>query len=235
MKKNLSAALAFLITAFFIPSIYANDKLFEGFSITGSLTCSYASNVFEYIPTTRLGDEPNVKYEIYTDQFASISPCAEFSLAYNWNDRFVGISGFGMMSPKYNGTFQLHKVDQNASSLTGAYPFSFEQYFFGGIFEAGFCSTAANWVYITSGSDAGTTYGDPKFHASLGAGPYWRISKTDISEIDGTSMGLVFSIGYQYLLFKGMGLEATTRAFFEKPYWDRATLTVGLGAFYKIK
>jgi len=235
MQKNLPAVLAFLITAFFVPSLYANDKLFEGFSVTGSLTCSYANNVFEYIPATRLGDEPNVKFEIYTDQFATISPGAEVSFAYNWNDRFVGISGFGMISPRYDGTFQLHKVYKNGSTQSGAYPFFLEQYFFGGIFEAGFCSTAANWVFISTGGDAGTTYDDPKFHASLGAGPYWRIIKTDISEIDGTSMGWLFSIRYQYLLFKGLGLEATTRAFFEKPYWDRATLAVGLGVFYKIK
>ena len=235
MKKNLPAILAILITAFFIPSIYANDKLFEGFSVTGSLTCSYANNVFEYIPTTRLGREPNVKYEIYTDQFASISPGAEVSFAYNRNDMFLGISAFGIMCPRYKGTFQLSKTYQNASSQTGAYPFSLEQYFIGGIFEVGFCSTASRWVYISTGSDAGTTYGEPKFHASIGIGPYWRIIKTDIAEIDGTSLGWIFSIRYQYLLFKGLGLEATTRAFFEKPYWNRATLSAGIGAFYKIK
>ena len=235
MKKNIQALCIIIFTLFILPSIYANDELFEGFSVTGSLTCSYANNVIEYIPTTRLGSEPNVKYEISTGQFESISPGAELSFAYNWNDRFVGISTFGLMSPRYEDTYQLHKVYKNASSQTGAYPFSLEQYFFGGIFEAGFCSTAARWVFVSTGDDAGTTYGDPKFHASLGAGPYWRIIKTDIPELDGSTTGWVFSMRYQYLLFKGIGLEATARAFFEKPYWDRATLAAGLGAFYKIK
>ena len=235
MKKNISALYIIILITFSISSIYANDKLFEGFSVTGSLTCSYANNVFEYIPTTRLGSEPNVKFEIATGQFGSIAPGAEISAAYNWNDRFVGISGFGMMAPRYNDTFQLHKAYKNASSQTGEYPFTLEQYFFGGIVEAGFCSTASHWVFISTGGDAGTTYGDPKFHASLGAGPYWRIIKTDIDELEGTTTGWILSMRYQYLLFKGLGLEATTRAFFEKPYWDRATLTVGLGAFYKIR
>jgi len=235
MKKNIPAFLVFLLGTVGIPSIYANDKLFEGFSVTGSLTCSYANNVFEYIPTTRLGNEPNVNFEIHTDQFASISPGAEVSLAYNWKDRYVEISTFGMLSPKYEGTFQLNKAYKNNSSQTGAYPFSLEQYFFGGIFEAGFCSTASSWVYISTGGNAGTTYGEPRFHASIGIGPYWRIIKTDISEIDGTTTGCVLSTRYQYLIYKGLGIEATTRAFFEKPFFNRATLAAGLGAFYKIK
>ena len=231
--KHLSWILTTAIILISIPSLLQADDEFEGFSATVSATGNYCISSFGYIPVE--STTPGVEKELYLDSVTNYPLGLDVTGSYNWNDKFIGISVFGLPPLKGYGTYETHLSYSSGSSSQGnPLPYYIEQYLVGAIFELGWCRTAQHWIYVRTGGDAGTTYGDAKFHAGIGFGPYYRKITSDLPIISGADKGWVGSMRFQYLLFWGLGIDCNLHAFFQKPYYDRMVLSAGLGVFYKV-
>lgn len=231
--KCLSWILAAVVTLVSIPSCLLASEEFEGFSATVSATGNFCISSFGYIPveSTTAGE----KKELYLDEVTNYPFGLDVSTAYNWNDKFIGISVFGYAPLKGYGTYETHLSLSNGQSSQGnSLPYYIDQYMVGAILELGWCRTAQSWVFVRTGRSAGTTYGPAKFHAGIGAGPYYRKIKSDLPVIDGSDKGWVGSLRFQYLLFWDLGIDCNLRAFFQKPYDKRMVLSAGIGVFYKL-
>lgn len=215
--------------------LHADIDPFEGFSLTASVAGNYCGYSFGFVPATFPTEPAGVETEIYTGTTTNIVASAELTAAYNWTTKYIGISGFGFQPRRVDGEYEIMRSYPNGqSSSTSGYPFYLDQYMYGAILEMGFCSKSQDWVYASTGSYAKTTYGTARYHFGIGIGGFYRSIKSDVPQLAGSDYGWVGTLRFQYLLIAGFGVELNGKVFFQKPYYDRMTMSAGLGVFYKI-
>ncbi|MGL4368777.1 MAG: hypothetical protein ACRCUT_03780, partial [Spirochaetota bacterium] len=211
-------------------SARADTDYFEGFSFTAGVSGCYTVNQFDYIPVTdpSLPAYYDTTYDLAIDQSTSWAGGADIAVAYNFSRYFIGVAAFGLRPGRAEGGYTVREYSsysgQSSTLEKGTY--YIDQYLGGALFEIGFCRSTITFVdYSSMDLDANK-------HFAIGFGPYCRKVKSDLSDLDGTTYGWVWSLRWQRLIIGNAGLELGMKWF--DPYGDQSIIGFHAGLFYKL-